>query len=134
MNRAHLVILIGLITVGAFHTSPGGTFNSLGHLSDEIKQSWALDVSADGKVVVGSSASSGSPPFYTVEAFRWTEETGMVSLGLLNSGDTESQAFAVSAGGFTVVGSSLNRSASVLEAFRWTSESGMRSALFNVSI
>jgi len=68
----------------------------------------AKGVSADGSIIVGTSNGQG---------FRWTQETGMVSLketligaGLDVSGWTLSSANAISADGFTIVGSGTNPS------------------------
>jgi probable HAF family extracellular repeat protein len=69
--------------------------------------SLAYDVNADGSVVVGYSGST---------AFRWTEPTGMISLGVL-SGQSHSAATSVSDDGNTVVGESGGR------AFIWTPDS-----------
>ncbi len=57
------------------------------------------------------------------EAFRWTDDTGMVGLGDLPGGDVYSNAYGISADGSTVVGYSFSSNGS--EAFRWTEESGM---------
>ncbi len=57
------------------------------------------------------------------EAFRWTEETGMVGLGDLSGGTYFSDGWDVSADGLVVVGQST--SVNGVEAFRWTEESGM---------
>jgi probable HAF family extracellular repeat protein len=73
----------------------------------------AADVSADGSVVVGNSDGP----------FRWTAAAGMVGLGDLPGGGTESYASGASADGSVVVGR--GSSASGLEAFRWTAASGM---------
>ncbi len=77
--------------------------------------SLAFGVSADGSVVVGALGSDYS------EAFRWTESTGMLRLGLgpLGAG---SAANATSADGSIVVGSSDGD-----EALIWDEVGGMRS-------
>lgn len=59
----------------------------------------AYGVSGDGSIVVGSC--SGESGTY---AFRWTDESGMVSLGDLPGGDPLSTATAISADGSTIVG------------------------------
>jgi probable HAF family extracellular repeat protein len=87
---------------------PGGAFSSI-----------AYNVSTDGSVVVGRSASaSGS------EAFRWTSGGGMVGLGDLAGGAFDSSASAISSDGLIVVG----RATTALgqEAFIWDSVNGMR--------
>lgn len=86
----------------------------------------ATDVSADGAVVVGFSAGSNDK----AQAFRWTSSGGMVSLGLLPSGQ-DSRAYAVNADGSVIVGSATRPSAVVAGiqdtvAFRWTSGNGLQ--------
>jgi probable HAF family extracellular repeat protein len=71
----------------------------------------ASGVSADGSVVVGYDS------VYR-DAFRWTQETGVVGLGSLLIGDY-SRASGVSADGSVVVGNSGD------QAFRWTQGTGM---------
>jgi probable HAF family extracellular repeat protein len=87
---------------------PGGGFYS---------QAYAA--SADGSVIVGFGWSG-----LGVEAFRWTQQTGMVGLGDLPGGDFESFAAGVSADGRVVTGYSRSAS-SQYEAFFWTPETGM---------
>ena len=48
---------------------PGGEFGS-----------WAVDVSANGKVIVGQGSSDKGR-----EAFRWDQSSGMVGLGILGN-------------------------------------------------
>ncbi len=80
----------------------------------------ARAVSANGMVVVGSSSSA-----IGVEAFRWTEETGIVGLGSLPSG-VGSLAEGVSRDGSVIVGrGASSESEPNPQAFRWTSEEGM---------
>src|SRR5688500_60556 len=88
-------------------------FRGLGDLPGEPFCSAALGVSADGKVVVGSSRSSNG-----YEAFRWTAAAGMQGLGDLPGGAFASQASGVSADGSVIAG--YGTKASGNEAFRWT--------------
>jgi uncharacterized membrane protein len=74
--------------------------------ADGHNYSEAKGVSADGSVIVGASEGG---------AFRWTQETGMVSLketligkGLDVSGWQLDYATAISADGFTIVGGGIN--------------------------
>ena len=85
----------------------------------------ASDVSANGSVIVGSASAGDAGPFAT-HAFRWTRETGMVSLGMLNGGD-RSAASGVSANGLVIVGSANDGAAPsmALRAFRWSEATGM---------
>lgn len=99
---------------------PVPSFQRLGDLPGGAFSSGASAVSADGLVVVGSSASSTG-----TEAFCWTASGGMVGLGYLPSATLFSTASGVSGDGSVVVGSSrFTPGSSQLEAFRWT-ETGM---------
>src|SRR5690606_25843592 len=81
--------------------------------------STALNVSADGTFVVGNIYISG----VSDNAFRWSEEEGMVELGTL--GGFGSQALAVSNDGSVVVGFSQTSEGNDFHAFIWTQENGM---------
>ncbi|RMD65751.1 HAF repeat/PEP-CTERM domain-containing protein, partial [Candidatus Parcubacteria bacterium] len=90
------------------------SFQGLGELPGGTVSSLAMDVSADGKVVVGVS-NSGGP-----QAFRWTASGGMKPLGFLPGGNN-SYAFAVSEDGSVVTGwsNSSKTTGGNVEAFRW---------------
>ncbi len=75
-------------------------------------------MSGDGAVVVGLGDLAVGP-----RAFRWTQGSGMVSLGVLSGGST-SAATSANHDGSVVVGYSDTPSA-FSEAFRWTQGSGM---------
>ncbi|HEY2760769.1 MAG TPA: hypothetical protein VGI75_08500 [Pirellulales bacterium] len=77
----------------------------------------AFGVSADGSVIVGQ---------YGSDAFRWTTANGIVILGDVPDGLTNSTAFAVSADGSIVVGKA-NSVSRGFEAFIWDAANGMRS-------
>jgi probable HAF family extracellular repeat protein len=91
----------------------------LGDLPGGIFDSGALDVSANGSVIVGFGAIED----WHFEGFRWTAEEGMLGLGDLAGGPFWSDASAISAEGSTIVG--FSRSGSGTQAFRWTAEEGM---------
>ena len=93
--------------------------SGLGDLPGGNFYSDAMDVSADGSVVVGYAYSASGH-----EAFRWTAGGGMVGLGDLPGGDFVSDARGVSADGSVVVGS--GTSALGYEAFIWDDANGMR--------
>ncbi|RIK71970.1 MAG: PEP-CTERM sorting domain-containing protein [Planctomycetota bacterium] len=117
--------LLGALMVGP--CARGAFFLPLGDLPGGYFSSSASDVSADGKVVVGWSVarpSSTGWPVGILDAFRWTPDEGMVSLGRLE-GHSGSLASAVSADGSVVVGTSL-LGASSGEPFRWASTTGMQ--------
>ncbi|KPJ71743.1 MAG: hypothetical protein AMS14_08970 [Planctomycetes bacterium DG_20] len=115
------------------------SFRGLGDLPGGAFRSTAAAVSADGRVVVGSSAYQeaavelridfdlAAPP-QLYQAFRWTETEGMVGLDLL-PGITGSRATAVSADGSVVIGNTSFAGGDGLETnvtcpFRWTVEGG----------
>ncbi len=77
----------------------------------------ASDVSADGSVIVGTSAT----PTGRLHTFRWTKTAGMQDLGALGSGSVGSF---VSADGSTVVGT-WSLAPGRLGGFRWTESGGM---------
>ena len=102
-----------VLALGVAAEVPAQEFAPLGDLDGGLFNSSALDVSADGTVVVGIGTSASGR-----EAFRWTDGGGMVGLGDLDGGGFFSGAFDVSADGAVVVGFGI--SASGTEAFRWT--------------
>lgn len=98
------------------------SFMGLGYLPGQ-SGSVALGVSDDGLTVVGSASSSGHS-----QAFRWTAQLGMIGLGDLPTGDTLSEANAVSSDGRVTVGfGTINNAgdANSRQAFSWTQSSGM---------
>jgi probable HAF family extracellular repeat protein len=84
-----------------------------------ISESKAYDLSADGLVVVGLTGG--------IEAFRWTESTGLQGLGYLPEDSDWSRAWGVSSDGSVVVGDVGHDFPPVSgrEAFRWTESGGM---------
>ncbi|MFO0874164.1 MAG: GC-type dockerin domain-anchored protein [Phycisphaerales bacterium] len=95
----------GLVWLGTLGGSDGGV---------------ARGVSADGSVVVGYGSNANFNP----EAFRWTEEGGIVGLGDVAGGPFNSQAAGVSADGSIVVG--LASKAFVYDtSFKWTQATGL---------
>ncbi len=106
----------------AFRWSTVTGMQGLGDLPGSTFYSEGLGVSDDGAVVVGMSKSGAAGGPSSLEAFRWTPETGMVGLGFL-PGHNVSLARGVSADGRTIAGNSaLNASG---EAFLWTQDAGM---------
>jgi probable HAF family extracellular repeat protein len=91
----------------------GGVMMGIGRTDPQFFESVALDVSADGSVIVGSIA---DPLWDTKEAFIWNERDGMRHLqtvliddfGLDLSGWHLRSASEVSADGLTIVGSGGN--------------------------
>jgi probable HAF family extracellular repeat protein len=87
-------------------------------------ESFANAVSSDGSVVVGRASDATADD--VSRAFRWTQATGIVSLGRLNGGKG-SAAFGVSGDGSVVVGTAWDGIANDSRAFRWTQAGGMTS-------
>ena len=88
----------------------------------EAKGSIAFATNADGSAVVGLSILDGSN-----QAFLWTQDDGMVSLGTLGDGYS-SQANAVSGDGRIVVGMNVGHIPIPYQSYRaviWNSDSGM---------
>ncbi len=107
----------------AFRWTQASGIHSLGDLAGEGQWSHAIDVSADGQVIVGIAnirrVAEPSGNLVRFQPFRWTEETGMVGLGYLDHPGEYGGASAVSADGNVIVGQSNGR------AYRWTSDTGM---------
>jgi len=81
--------------------------------------SFAKAVSDDGSVIVGVGDTPDGD-----RAFRWTQATGMVSLGILPGGDYSSRASDVSSDGRIIVG--FSDSADGFYSFIWTEDAGMQ--------
>ena len=106
----HFAVVPALLAFTMAADSASAGFLPLSDLPGGRSFSFGLDVSADGQVVVGQGSSSlGS------EAFRWTQASGMVSIGAAPL----SAASAASADGGVIVGRLLN-----LVPFRWTQATG----------
>lgn len=100
----------------------GSSFQGIGHIPYWNQRSAALDVSADGSVVVGMSsteAAEGQP-----EAVLWTQATGLVQIGQIPGGRRETRAYGVSEDGSTIVG--LNAYGGTYQGFVWTASTGMQ--------
>lgn len=117
--RYGLLLALGCL-LGALNPLNAQTLTWLGTMPGYDYSSFAFGVSADGAVVVGKAVDGLSG---IEQAFRWTQATGMQSLGTL--GGSRSSAFDVSADGYVVVGWADNVSNS-RHAFRWTVGGGMQ--------
>lgn len=106
-------------------TAIGGPVVGLGKLPG-YPDGWhfassAYAVSNDGRVVVGQAHSAEG-----LEAFRWTNQTGIVGLGDDPNGAFGSTASGVSADGSVVVGSVTTGSSQQNMAYRWTESTGFQ--------
>ncbi|MCZ7631968.1 MAG: hypothetical protein M5U20_00605 [Phycisphaerales bacterium] len=115
----------GVVVIGDSARGGAGSHEAIRWLQTEgmnplgFGTSNAFAVSGRGTVIAGSFVI----PDYSIEAFMWTESTGMVGLGDLPGGDFKSDAGGNSGDGRIIVGWS--RSDKGPEAFRWTAETGM---------
>lgn len=118
-------LLFMSVIAALFSVSIGNsaTFVPLGDIPGGTLGSYARAVSANGKVVVGSS---GSPFAESDEAFRWTGPTGMLGIGDLPGSFFASIAYGASADGSVIVGTGRSGNPNDRqEAFRWSESSGM---------
>ena len=116
----------GLVIVGSSDSEAfrwkDGVITGLGDLAGGSYFSCAYETSADSSVVVGYSSDGVTD----IDAFRWTQEDGIVGFGDYLSSETiegTQTAQDVSADGLVVVGS--GRSTAGSEGFRWTANEGM---------
>lgn len=108
----------------AFIWTESGGMRGLGTLNGG-RGSEATGVSADGRIVVGTSADGSVGG--DLRAFRWTASDGMQSLGTLNGG-FRSEAQGISADGRVIVGDATDGADfDYNRAFRWTQLDGIQS-------
>jgi len=107
----------------AFRWTSTDGMQGLGNLASsnpDWTMSSAFDVSSDGSVIVGWSHKDNA---LRGEAFRWTEESGMVGLGVLPSTGFKSFAKGVSADGSVIAGGGSSGSGN--SAWIWKQETGL---------
>lgn len=132
ISRATAVSGDGLVAAGAAYKtnyssgvavrwSPSGV-TALGLLPGTTR-SFAIGVSEDGNVVVGSTT-AGSDGSIPKEGFRWTESQCMIGLGLLPGG-TYSGGAAASRDGSVIVGFADNNRGQMEPAI-WDTAHGLR--------
>src|SRR4051794_11192326 len=103
----------------SFVTSTTQGFTLIDKAAVPFPGSEASDVSADGNIVVGDTATASK----YMEAYRWTQQDGLETLGDLPGRTENSWASAISPDGSVIVGTA--GWPIRLEAFRWTKASGM---------
>ena len=104
-----LLFSAGTIVAPASGLAAVPYFQGLGSLPGGGIYGHAWDLSADGTTVTGWSDDGN----VHIQAFHWTEGTGMVGLPFLSGSDTDSEGDGLSANGLIVAGYS------GLEACRW---------------
>ncbi|MFN7161854.1 MAG: hypothetical protein ACK4NB_02200 [Fimbriimonadales bacterium] len=107
---------VGLLLMLSVASAEAQTLTWLGTLN--YQSSFASDISADGRVVVGSASNHYSEP----RAFRW--ENGVMT-PIVPLGGAGSNAYGVSADGNVVVGNVVYANGQVV-AYRWTARDGMQ--------
>lgn len=116
--RVRTFSLIGVWLAG-FWIAPisaqDARIEGLGFLNNRFRSSVAWGVSLDGRVVVGEAAVRG---WLDDDAFYWTRETGMVSIGWAHT-----SAEGCSADGQVLVGSIIREG--YHEAMYWTAQDGL---------
>lgn len=122
MSKTVIIFSLLFVSTGLYAAS----FQGLGDLTGGPVYSDAWSTSADGGVIVGASGSANGQ-----EAFRWTEEEGMVPLGDLPGGQFQSIATAVSSNGSLITGFG---SITHYKAFQYTSGNGMTELPSSVTI
>ena len=117
-----LLALAGAMLTSSAYAGLVVTFTPLGFLpGGPFTESYSLDVSGNGRVVVGASSSANVPDVNMFEAFEWSPDAGLVGLGSLGGDPFYSRATAVSGNGQVIVGTSISPNGE--EAFRWTFDS-----------
>jgi uncharacterized membrane protein len=118
-----VALLVLPLVSGCWHDADridrSGSFASLGSLPG-YPESEVSAVSADGRVVVGSSRSRAG----MTQAFRSSSPEGLTALGFLPQGSF-TRATAASANGAVIVGNADGGNPPGLHAFRWTIELGL---------
>src|SRR5262245_2063327 len=110
LTPAFAAVLLG--TAAAQAQVP--SFTGVGDLAGGAAASAAMDVSANGGVVVGESEGANG-----TQAFRWTPAGGISGIGFLSLVDPYSTANAVSENGNVVAGTSFG-SDGIERAYRWS--------------
>lgn len=119
--RYILAMAVAVVCVGVTSTGLASmSITGLGDLPGGVTNSLNAGVSGDGSTAVGNSKSAASTG---VEAYRWTQSSGMAGLGDFPGGSFNSYGEGVSGDGSTVVG--YGNSTSGNEAYRWTQSGGM---------
>ena len=87
----------------------------------EFYSGGATGVSSDGNAITGFASRTDG----TGGTFSWTAERAFILIGDLPGGPEESNAFAISADGTTIVGQGRTETSHLFEAFRWTESDGI---------
>ncbi|MCO6044062.1 hypothetical protein NG895_09085 [Aeoliella sp. ICT_H6.2] len=117
-DAARLSVAFFLVSFGLCAPASAQSFMGLGDLAGGDFQSSALGLSADGQVVTGSSDTTSG-----LEAFRWSEGTGIVGLGV-PAGNDSSVGFSATTDGAIILGRLFPTTGSIVP-FTWTDADGI---------
>ncbi|MFN3872515.1 MAG: T9SS type A sorting domain-containing protein [Ignavibacterium sp.] len=121
MKRFKIILMILISWSLSIQFNYSQSITWLGFISPGGAGSSAEGVSADGRIVVGSS----SAPSNQYHAFMWSQNTGMIDLGTL--GGHTSYAYDISDSGNVIAGRSfVSLVGNVIRGFRWTPQTGMQ--------
>ena len=126
MKNNNIIYILAVILFGATSNSfsQHASFQGLGDFPGGEFNSSTKAVSADGSVIIGYGTTASGE-----QAFRWTQSTGMVSLGNLpDTSFKKSWANSVSADGKVIVGygDPVGTGWDTYKGFIWTDTGGMR--------
>lgn len=105
-----------------FIYSVGDGFRRIESISDPNRVIGFSGLSGDGTAGVGTDVDLDN---FSLQAFRWTEETGMQQLGSLSGPDGFSQGYGISDNGSIVVGTTSHTGVTGSVPMRWTEAGGM---------
>jgi probable HAF family extracellular repeat protein len=105
----------------AFRWTQSGGIQGLGFLPGD-SESFVNNISPDGSVIAGSSYDSSG----NERAFRWTENSGMVTIGGHLPGMNTTHPMDLTTDGSTIVGVSYSDISYSFAAFIWDAQHGMR--------
>lgn len=125
LNGTRLMATLGLTLALVQPVLAATSFSGLGLLPGYL-QGYSSAISADGSVIVGYGEGFNPEINGTItEAFRWTQASGLQSLGFLPQSNSfrSTRAVDVSSNGLVIVGSGRS-AADVEQAYRWTQATG----------
>ena len=126
-NNGNLALIDSVADEALRYTDSGG-IERLGFLNDTISdpESRADHISDDGTAIAGSSDvrdNFQSGPSDDSDAFIWTQESGLLSVGTLD-GFVGSTSTGISGDGTVVIGQAFTIDNRQSEGFRWTADTG----------
>lgn len=115
--------VVGGIAVPYRHDACSGLSLLSKNIPSGSSGTWAMDLSADGRTVIGHAGVGFYPRPVTVEGFVWTPPDGYLGIGNL-SGTSTSVAMRLSPDGATLIGQSLDQGTP--SCFYWDPKTGIQ--------